>query len=197
MLQVLCLAATASAATKSLPAPLSEFYIKPNTHYHNCATLGKLSSTSDVIIIITSYCHLCSQQHTLISSCTTEVLQAGPWGRSCHCLFPLRMRMQAHDYLLYASVGPAPRDVLTKTMAGWADLESDPADKYFGMFQNGSMTAKDDLVRGKVADYIGAMLDEVALVPSTTIALNSVATGLVSSGYLKHGDHVLTTDQAR
>lgn len=99
--------------------------------------------------------------------------------------------------LLYASIGPAPRDVLTKTMAGWADLESDPADKYFGMFQNGSMTAKDDLLRGKVADYIGAMLDEVALVPSTTIALNSVATGLVSSGYLKHGDHVLTTDQAR
>lgn len=44
--------------------------------------------------------------------------------------------------------------------------------------------------------YIGAASkDEVALVPSTTIALNSVATGLISSGYLQHGDHVLTTDQ--
>ena len=47
------------------------------------------------------------------------------------------------------------------------------------------MQAKDDLVRGKVATYIGAQLNEVALVPSTTIALNSVAAGLISSGYLK------------
>lgn len=196
MLQVLCLAATASAATKSLPAPLSEFYIKPNTHYHNCATLGKLRSTSDVIIksLVTVTC--------VLNSILSSVAVLPRFYRQDHggevviasFLFACGCKLMQ---LLYASIGPAPRDVLTKTMAGWANLESDPADKYFGMFQNGSMTAKDDLVRGKVADYIGAMLDEVALVPSTTIALNSVATGLVSSGHLKHGDHVLTTDQAR
>ena len=88
-----------------------------------------------------------------------------------------------------ATLGPAARETLDKTMKDWADLESDPADKYFGMFQNGSSyVAKDELVRRRVATYIGAALDEVTLVPSTTIGLNSVATGvfpLLDSGHIQ------------
>ena len=38
----------AFAGSRSLPAPLSEFYIKPGIHYHNCATLGIVDRLVDV-----------------------------------------------------------------------------------------------------------------------------------------------------
>lgn len=46
-----------------------------------------------------------------------------------------------------------------------------------------------------MAQYLGCFLNETVMFPSTTLALNAVATGLVESGFLAHGDRVLTTDQ--
>jgi selenocysteine lyase/cysteine desulfurase len=46
-----------------------------------------------------------------------------------------------------------------------------------------------------VFSIVISALDEIALTPSTTVALNDVGEGLVSSGALKAGDNVLTTDQ--
>ena len=37
--------------------------------------------------------------------------------------------------------------------------------------------------------------NETILFPSTTLALNAIANGLVESKYLKKGDQILTTDQ--
>ena len=50
-------------------------------------------------------------------------------------------------------------------------------------------------VRAQVAEYLGCFLNETVMFPSTTLALNAVATGLVESGFLTHNDRVLTTDQ--
>ena len=52
-----------------------------------------------------------------------------------------------------------------------------------------------DTVRGHVAEYLGCFLNETVMFPSTTLALNAVATGLIESGFLSQGDRVLTTDQ--
>lgn len=41
LIGALVLPTAVRTAVQTLPAPLSEFYIKPGTHYHNCATLGK------------------------------------------------------------------------------------------------------------------------------------------------------------
>jgi hypothetical protein len=50
-------------------------------------------------------------------------------------------------------------------------------------------------VRVKAATYMGCTTDEMALMPSTTIGLNTVADSLVLSGFLQKYDHILTTDQ--
>ena len=42
--------------------------------------------------------------------------------------------------------------------------------------------------------FLGSDVDEIALMPSTTISFNTVATGMVQSGHLKPGDHVLTSN---
>jgi isopenicillin-N epimerase len=52
-----------------------------------------------------------------------------------------------------------------------------------------------ETVRAHVADYLGCFLNETVMFPSTTLALNAVATGLIESGFLSQGDRVLTTDQ--
>ena len=52
-----------------------------------------------------------------------------------------------------------------------------------------------DAARLAVATYLGASLDELELVQSTTIGLETAVEGLVASGYLKAGQVILTTDQ--
>ena len=51
-----------------------------------------------------------------------------------------------------------------------------------------------DDVRNLTAQFFNVELAEIALMPSTTISFNTVATGMVESGYLAQGDVVLTTD---
>ena len=82
------------------------------------------------------------------------------------------------------------------TTADWEYLESNPADHYFGMFQSDAPTTRlmTD-VRNLTARFFGCALDELALMPSTTISFNTVATGMVESGWLGEGDVVLTSDQ--
>ncbi len=75
-------------------------------------------------------------------------------------------------------------------------MEKDPADLYFGgSASEPSSVAKMAAVRAAAAAFIGANPNEVALVPSTTVAINAVAEGLVASGFLRAGDVVLQSDQ--
>lgn len=71
-----------------------------------------------------------------------------------------------------------------------------PAQGYFG---GGTVTVPAttamEAVRLKGAGALNALLNETAVMPSTTVSLNNVALGLVSSGFVKQGDRVLTTDQ--
>ena len=98
-------------------------------------------------------------------------------------------------YLNAATLGPCPRFVVEGATKDWELLESNPANEYFGMFTLDPFVTRQDAVRRRVAEYIGAPADTVALVPSTTIGLNTVADGLISSGFLSEGDVVLTSDQ--
>jgi selenocysteine lyase/cysteine desulfurase len=52
-----------------------------------------------------------------------------------------------------------------------------------------------DTVRERASNTLGCHEDEIALTPSTTVSLNMVGEGLVSTGTLKIGDNILTTDQ--
>ena len=75
-------------------------------------------------------------------------------------------------------------------------LASNPANNYFGGDGVPEPSTKVmDEVRSKAAVSIGAYLNETVLMPSTTVSFNTVAQGLVSTGYLRKGDRVLTTDQ--
>jgi selenocysteine lyase/cysteine desulfurase len=75
-------------------------------------------------------------------------------------------------------------------------MEGDPADLYFGGSDTQpSCVSKMAAVRAAAAAFIGAAPNEVALVPSTTVAINAVAEGLVASGFLRAGDVVLQSDQ--
>ena len=99
-------------------------------------------------------------------------------------------------YLNTGTLGPCPRAVVQNATRDWELLESDPADEYFGMFTKDPFTQRQEAVRAQAAAYIGAnSIDDVALVPSTTVGLNSIADGLISSGFFVDGDVVLTTDQ--
>jgi len=86
-------------------------------------------------------------------------------------------------YFNPATLGPCPKAVVEATTADWQYLESNPADHYFGMFQNDSpTTARMEAVRQLAADFFSVDLTEMALMPSTTIAFNTVATGMVQVG---------------
>lgn len=95
-----------------------------------------------------------------------------------------------------ATLGACPRVVITNATDDWMAMEQDPADLYFGgSATQPSSVAKMAAVRAAAAAFIGATPNEVALVPSTTVAINAVAEGLVASGYLRPGDVVLQSDQ--
>eukprot|EP00466_Bigelowiella_natans_P006372 jgi/Bigna1/135083/aug1.28_g9791 len=100
------------------------------------------------------------------------------------------------DYHNVATLGPSPRQVVDATMKAVLELESNPTNEYFG--GNGVVepaTLRMEAVREKAAKALGAFLNETLVMPSTTVSLNNVAEGLVSSGFVKRGDFVLTTDQ--
>lgn len=82
-------------------------------------------------------------------------------------------------------------------------LQTLTANEYFdenldaegGEFPKPGFVARMDRVREKAAEFIGAGANETVLFQSTTLALNAIAEGVVSSGFLAKGDRVLTTDQ--
>jgi isopenicillin-N epimerase len=97
-------------------------------------------------------------------------------------------------YLNCATLGPTPRCVLDAVVADWQWLESDPLNHYFGGGERGACTRM-EAARAAAARFVGCDGDELVLVPSTTVAYNMVAEGLLSSGWLQSADTVLTTDQ--
>jgi selenocysteine lyase/cysteine desulfurase len=103
------------------------------------------------------------------------------------------------SYFNAATLGPCAREVVANTSRDWAELEANPANEYFGMFMGAapSFLQRNEAVRAQAAAFLGAAggAKELALMPSTTIGLNTVAQGLVDSGFLRRGDRVLTTDQ--
>eukprot|EP00038_Savillea_parva_P024907 m.45476 g.45476 ORF g.45476 m.45476 type:complete len:430 (+) comp6652_c0_seq1:201-1490(+) len=100
------------------------------------------------------------------------------------------------SYHNVATLGPSPRVVTQALVTTAQDLETNPAQMYFG---GGDVTTPStkvmEAVRVSAAAALNAFLNETAVMPSTTVSLNRVAAGLVSSGYVKAGDRVLTTDQ--
>jgi selenocysteine lyase/cysteine desulfurase len=97
-------------------------------------------------------------------------------------------------YLNCATLGPTPRHVLDSVVAEWQWLEADPLNHYFGGGERGACTRM-EVARAAAARFVGCDCAELVMVPSTTVAYNMVAEGLVSSGYLQPADTVLTTDQ--
>lgn len=101
-------------------------------------------------------------------------------------------------YLNVGSLGPSPRATVECAVAQWQWLEANKVSRY--PWSGGVPEA----VRKMAAEALGKniSLDELAHVPSTTVALNAVANGLVSSGFFDAANwsdgkppRVLTTDQ--
>lgn len=116
------------------------------------------------------------------------------------------------QYHNVATLGPSPKLVTTAVTRALLSLEVDPTNQYFGGSNTSACNAM-EAVRRQAASALGAQLDEITIMPSTTVSLNNVAEGLlrpnpnpaltnlspilglVSSGYIRPGDRVLTTDQ--
>ncbi len=54
-----------------------------------------------------------------------------------------------------------------------------------------------EATRAQAAVFLSVLPDEVTLIESTMIGLNTVSTGLVEGGWLSRTDRVLMTDQER
>ena len=101
------------------------------------------------------------------------------------------------SYLNVGSLGPTPRAAVDCAVERWKELEADKVSRY--PWSGGLPEA----TRALAARSLGAnvSLDEVALVPSTTVGLTLVADGLASAGYFARdrwggaAPRVLTTDQ--
>eukprot|EP01047_Picozoa_sp_COSAG01_P034244 COSAG01_NODE_2564_length_7448_cov_10.275238_3_plen_248_part_00 len=98
-------------------------------------------------------------------------------------------------YLNTATLGPLPSMVVRAVTAELGRLSANPLANYFGGGDEEPATARMDTVRRQCADYMDCAGEELALVPSTTVALNIVAGGLVDSGFLNERHRVLQTDQ--
>ncbi|KAH8053009.1 cysteine desulfurase [Aureococcus anophagefferens] len=99
------------------------------------------------------------------------------------------------SYLNVGSLGPTPRAAVDCAVERWKELEADKVSRYPGP---AGCPRRRALARGRRANV---SLDEVALVPSTTVGLTLVADGLASAGYFARdrwggaAPRVLTTDQ--
>lgn len=100
------------------------------------------------------------------------------------------------SYHNVATLGPSPKSVVKAVIDSVTNLASDPTNEYFG--GNGvaiPATQAMESVREQAAVALNAFLNETLIMPSTTISLNNIAFGLISSNFVKRGDRVLTTDQ--
>lgn len=86
-------------------------------------------------------------------------------------------------YLNNGSFGSTPRMVFDAVVKGFRMIAEDPK-------STGKLLEKIEEVRKKVADFVGASEDEIALTRSTTEGMSMVAAGLP----LKKGDEVLISD---
>lgn len=113
-------------------------------------------------------------------------------GQAVDRMTPLELRadipaLEGGAYMNYGAHGPSPRYVVSAAqefIAGHeydAPIEDDPYEVAFGAF---------DDVRERVASFVGAAPDEIALLESTTAGINAVADGLG----LEAGDVVVRTD---
>ncbi len=90
-------------------------------------------------------------------------------------------------HLNTGTLGAVPRRVL-EAVSGWMyELEGDPASNVFG-----PLGYRMENVRAKAAEFLGATLEETAIVENTTSGMNAIAQGL--SRTLKPGDEILTTN---
>jgi len=95
--------------------------------------------------------------------------------------------LQDGIYMNYGAHGPSPRYVVSAAREFLVEHEyespvgADPYGTAFGAF---------DTVRERVADFVGASADEIALTESTSAGINAVADGLG----LAPGDTVVRTD---
>lgn len=99
---------------------------------------------------------------------------------------PLRKSYGLNDeivYLNHASVGTMPTHLIESWTARQRQLETDPA---FYVWEDG-FGAVDDNARRYAASILGASIEGVALLPSTTVGMSTLAAGLD----LGPGDEVL------
>lgn len=107
------------------------------------------------------------------------------------------------SYHNVATLGPVPKVAMEQAFADEQLLQTLTANEYFdenldeegGEFPKPGFVTRMDLVREKAANFISAGANETVLFQSTTLALNAIAEGVVSSGFLSKGHRVLTTDQ--
>ena len=89
-------------------------------------------------------------------------------------------------YLNTAALGPAPRQVLERTLQVWRELEGNPSHEGYGRLEHAM-----DGVRAQGAHLLGCDVEELVLTRSTTDGMNAVAQGM----RLVAGDRVVTSDQ--
>jgi selenocysteine lyase/cysteine desulfurase len=77
-----------------------------------------------------------------------------------------------------------------KSVRDWEELSADPSVNYYG----GVSAVKRDLAIEKTAAYMNCPLNQTFLTSSTTDGINLVMEGLLNSGALSRGDHVLTSN---
>ncbi|MEK6238977.1 MAG: aminotransferase class V-fold PLP-dependent enzyme [Planctomycetales bacterium] len=88
-------------------------------------------------------------------------------------------------FLNHGAFGPSPR-VVREAQTAWRDrLESDPC-RFFLREMEAALSA----ARGRLADFLGAGIDDLAFVDNATVGMNAVA----ASVSLNPGDEVLLTD---
>jgi cysteine desulfurase/selenocysteine lyase len=78
--------------------------------------------------------------------------------------------------------------VLARTLEAWTELEPNPVVQAYG---NDGVLAWTDLVRERVAAFLGCSSEELLITRGTSEAMNTVAQSI----RLNAGDRVLTTDQ--
>ncbi|PHN01569.1 aminotransferase class V-fold PLP-dependent enzyme [Flavilitoribacter nigricans] len=88
-------------------------------------------------------------------------------------------------YLNTGSLGPSTRQVVGTVSAAMHELEANPVGNNWG-----SLGTRMEAVRGKVADFIGASVEEIILTRNTTEGINLLGTCLD----LQPGDEILTTN---
>ncbi|WZO99427.1 aminotransferase class V-fold PLP-dependent enzyme [Isosphaeraceae bacterium EP7] len=90
-------------------------------------------------------------------------------------------------HLNTGTLGSVPRRVLDEVASLASEIEGDPASNVFG-----DIGHRMEEVRARAAAFLGATLDEVALIENTTSGMNAVAQGIAHE--LRPGDEILTTN---